>query len=157
MHSSRHKVGKQTNSCLISLVRTFSGIINGPAKSAPVKLNAGSSFILLTGKRGGGGVGNGAPSNLRQVTQRCMIGRIKLRHFIIQNLLLISVKVSRTPLCSTHLFRPCLLTPTSGGNKSHGIAIDTDSVAIRATTQLLTPTSVPSFLSHCPLPDYDVA
>ena len=44
-------------------------------------------------------------------------------------------------------FRPCLLTPTSGGNKSHESAIDTDSVAIRATKQLLTPTSVPAFCS----------
>ena len=42
---------------------------------------------------------------------------------------------------------PCLLTLTSGGNKGHRIAIDTDSVAIRATKQLLTPTSVPGFLS----------
>ena len=41
---------------------------------------------------------------------------------------------------------PCLLTPTSGGNKSHGIAIDTESLAIRVTKELLTPTSVPSFL-----------
>ena len=40
----------------------------------------------------------------------------------------------------------CLLTPTSGGNKSQENAIDTDSVAIRATKQLLTPTSVPAFL-----------
>ena len=29
--------------------------------------------------------------------------------------------------------RPCLLTPTSGGNNSHESAIDTDLVAIRAT------------------------
>ena len=50
--------------------------------------------------------------------------------------------------------RPCLLTPTSGGNKSHGMAIDTDSVAIRATKQLLTPTSVPGFPSYCPLPGF---
>ena len=41
---------------------------------------------------------------------------------------------------------PCLSTPTSGGNKSHEIAIDTDSVATRATKQLLTPTSVLAFL-----------
>ena len=38
------------------------------------------------------------------------------------------------------------MTPTSGGNKSHERAIDTDSVAIRATKQQLTPTSVPAFL-----------
>ena len=42
--------------------------------------------------------------------------------------------------------RPCLLTPNSGGNKSHERAIDTDSAAIRATEQLLTPTSAPAFL-----------
>ena len=46
------------------------------------------------------------------------------------------------------------MTQTSGGNKSHGIAIDTDSVTIRATKQLLTPNSVSGFPSHCPLPDY---
>ena len=40
---------------------------------------------------------------------------------------------------------PCLLTPTSGGSKSHERAIDTDSRATRATKQLLTPTSIPSF------------
>ena len=78
-------------------------IINGPAKSTPVKLNAVSSFTLLAGKGGGGGVGNGAPSNLRQVTHQCMIARTKLRPFAIQNLLRIPVKVSRTPLCSTRL------------------------------------------------------
>jgi len=38
-------------------------IIKGPAKSTPVKLNAVSSFTLLTGKGGGGGAGNCAPSN----------------------------------------------------------------------------------------------
>ena len=49
------------------------------------------------------------------------------------------------PPCN--LYWPCLLTPTSGGNyKSHERAIDTYSVAIRATKQLLTPTSVPAFL-----------
>ena len=49
-----------------------------------------------------------------------------------------------------HLYytRPCLLTPTSSGNKSHRIAVDTDSVAIRATKELLTPTSIPSFSPH---------
>ena len=30
-------------------------IINGPAKSTPMKLNAGPSFTLLVGKGGGGG------------------------------------------------------------------------------------------------------
>ena len=34
---------------------------NGPAKSTPVKVNAGSSLILLTGSGGGGGIGNDGP------------------------------------------------------------------------------------------------
>ena len=49
-------------------------------------------------------------------------------------------------LISRVFFRPCLLTPTSGGNRSHESAVDTDSVAITAIKQLLTPTSVPAFL-----------
>ena len=39
-------------------------ISKGPAKSTPVKLNAGLSFTLINGYGGGGGVGNGFPSNL---------------------------------------------------------------------------------------------
>ena len=42
--------------------------------------------------------------------------------------------------------RPCLLTPTSGGNKSDKKPIDTDSVAITATKQVLTPTYLPPYL-----------
>ena len=76
---------------------------NGPAKSTPVKLNAGSSLTLLIGSGGGGSAGNGRPSNLRQVTHQWVILRTKLLPFTIQNFLLTSVRVSRTPLCSTRL------------------------------------------------------
>ena len=89
-------------------------IVNGPAKSTPVKLNAGSSFTLLTGKGGGGGVGNGDPSNLQQTTHRCIIAPTKLRSFAIQNFLLISVKVSRTPLCSTRSWASLIIRGVRG-------------------------------------------
>ena len=62
----------QNRYALLVLLGPLVRIINGPAKSTPVKLKAGSSFTLLTGKEGGGGVANEAPSNLRQVTDWCM-------------------------------------------------------------------------------------
>ena len=51
-----------------------------------------------------------------------------------------SVNTLETPLL---IVRPCLLTPTSGGNKSHERAIDTD---LRS-----------SLSSHCPPPGYNPA
>ena len=50
--------------------------------------------------------------------------------------------------------RPCLLAPASGGKKSHKSAVDTDSVAIRATKQLVTLTSIEGFSAHCHPPGY---
>ena len=103
MHSSCYKANKQTNPALPVQLGPSVQINNGPAKSTPVKLKAGSSFTLHTGKGGGGGVGNGFPSYQRQITHRCMIAQIILRLFTIQSLRRISVRVSRTPLCSTLL------------------------------------------------------
>ena len=86
MHCSCDKASKQTNIHLLvalPLVRTN----NGPAKSTPVKLNAGSSLILLTDSGVGDGAGNSHPSHLQQITHQWLILRIKLLSFTIQNFL----------------------------------------------------------------------
>lgn len=70
---------------------------NGPT---PVNVNGGCSLTRHFGNGGGGGIGKCIPSIRRQMIHLCMTARTKLRPFTIQNLL-ISVKVSLTPLWNT--------------------------------------------------------
>ena len=54
------QVNKQIYTFLVVALPSVQ-ISNGPAKSTPVKLNAGSSLTLLAGSGGGGGAENGHP------------------------------------------------------------------------------------------------
>ena len=64
MHGSCDKQVNKPIYTFLAMAMTSVQTSNGPAKSTPVRLIAGSCLTLLTGSGGSGGIGNGCPSNL---------------------------------------------------------------------------------------------
>ena len=72
--------------------------------ASEVQTHIGDYLILKSGRGGGSGAEDGRPSDLWQMThclRTCLTNRLPLT---IQNLVLISVKISFTSLCNTLLW-----------------------------------------------------